>query len=83
MDDVEHAKDAIDYYGFSVLPGGNRGDNNLSFVGKGSNAYFWSSTLDSTKNALFRRFYVYDNRVFRGFYSRMNGFSVRCIKDIN
>lgn len=80
---IKSAYVGIDYYGFSVVPAGSRGDGSFSFLNKGKRAYFWSSTLDSTTNALFRMFYSSEHRVFRGFYNRMNGFSVRCIQDIN
>ena len=71
----------IDFYGFRVIPAGNRGDQSFRYAGKGTHAYFWSSTRDSSTNALFRKFDSYESRVFRGFYNRMSGFSVRCVQD--
>lgn len=73
----------LDLYGFNVIPSGSKGSVPSNFGGKGKEAYFWSSTRDSSKNALMRQFDWYHSKVFRGFWDRMNGLSVRCIQDIS
>jgi uncharacterized protein (TIGR02145 family) len=61
---------------FSALPGGFR-DYMGKFVVMGYSGYWWSST----GNAWFRSMSYSNSRVFRSFYDKPDGFSVRCLKD--
>jgi len=66
--------------GFAGLPGGGR-LNNGTFNSGGFNGGWWSSTEDDATNAWFR-FLLYDNGdVVRGFNTKTDGFSVRCLRD--
>ncbi|MDO8668613.1 MAG: FISUMP domain-containing protein [bacterium] len=53
-----------------------------SFFNRGSNGYSWSSTQKTASNAYYR-YLNYDDAAFnRSYsYSKLNGFSVRCVKD--
>jgi uncharacterized protein (TIGR02145 family) len=68
-------------YGFRVLPAGYRNNNGSSFNNRGYNAYFWSSSANSSTNAWNRIFNYSEARVNRNNNNRSNGFSVRCIRD--
>ncbi|MBU2651390.1 MAG: PEGA domain-containing protein [Bacteroidetes bacterium] len=69
-----------DDYGFSVLPGGYRSNNdafnNLNYI-----AYFWSSTELGTYDAWYRELIYDSNDVHRYLTNKANGFSVRCLRD--
>jgi len=65
---------------FTALPGGGRFYNG-SFSNSGSYAYFWSSTEYSSAFALYRMLYNSNADVYRSYYDRIDGFSVRCLKD--
>jgi uncharacterized protein (TIGR02145 family) len=65
---------------FTALPGGNR-NNNGTYNNIGNNGNWWSSTESSTTYAYLRGV-LYDNSiVFRFDSEKLNGFSVRCLKD--
>ena len=66
--------------GFSGLPGGYRNANG-SFNFIGNYGYWWSSTEIDKYNAWIR--YLFDNyaNVYRGYYSKELGCSVRCVRD--
>jgi len=69
--------------GFSALPGGYRGDYNL-YVGFDDMcyyAYFWTSTEQNSNYALLRSLCYEKQVIFRGYYTKRCGFSVRCVKD--
>ena len=67
--------------GFTALPGGYRSYPPDSYVGKGSNSPFWSSTAPSYKqNQAWARWLEYA-KVFRSHPFKNNGFSVRCVMD--
>ncbi len=62
--------------GFSALPAGR-------YYGSYSNinAYFWSSTEDNGGNA-WRRYLNYGGaNMYKDYYYKYNGFSVRCVRD--
>jgi len=67
--------------GFSALPAGNRGSNNGVFNSKNYSAFWWSSSQESTTEAL--RWSIGSSSI--GFtnsvYPKKMGYSVRCIKD--
>lgn len=69
-----------DNFGFNALPGGFRyGQGHFESPGYGG--YWWTnSEYDATE--AWRRIMSYDNDdVFRGFFTKTNGFSIRCVKD--
>ena len=70
-----------DDYSFSALPAGDR-DINGNYHREGANAYFWSSTENSSYNA-YGMYLNYGNDYARldGDYNKKFGFSVRCVKD--
>ncbi len=70
--------------GFCALPGGFRPYGNGGYLGMGSYAYFWTSTVrDSDYNNAWQRFLRYDNSgVGRtAGLDIPSGFSVRCVRD--
>jgi uncharacterized protein (TIGR02145 family) len=67
--------------GFSALPGGCRFDYG-EFDALGFYASFWSSTeADPTFCAWYRYLLRSDSKVFRSFYNKLRGFSIRCVRD--
>jgi uncharacterized protein (TIGR02145 family) len=64
--------------GFTALPGGYRAPNG-DFLYFGRNCYLWSSTEYLTVNAYIRLMFYDPGSVFRSYYDKMNGFSVRCL----
>lgn len=66
--------------GFSGLPGGLLGiDGYFNYVG--SHGYWWSSTESSTVDALFYGLDDYDGIVTRFLSGKVQGLSVRCLRD--
>jgi len=72
-----------DNYGFSALPGGSRYGNNGTFYSVGGYGYWWSSTEYGSGDAYYRSLtYGYGGAdVYRYYFNKSFGFSVRCIKD--
>ena len=68
--------------GFTALPGGNRG-NNGTFGGLGNNADFWSAMEYDSSYVWGRNLSNNGSDVYRPSYSKDNGFSVRCLEDID
>lgn len=66
--------------GFSALPGGYRNYTGYSHV-MGGSAYFWSSSEDDTSSAWYRFLYHFYADIYRSYFSKECGFSVRCVKD--
>jgi uncharacterized protein (TIGR02145 family) len=66
--------------GFSGLPGGNRNGNG-TFNGVGGNGNWWSSTESSTTFARFRHLNYYIGNSNLSSYYKLDGFSVRCLRD--
>ena len=66
--------------GFTGIPGGYRNDDG-TFDGLGSHAFWWSTKESSATESFYR--YLYYNFGDAGSYFNLNvfGFSVRCIKD--
>jgi uncharacterized protein (TIGR02145 family) len=52
-----------------------------SFNNIGSNADFWSSSASSSSIAWYRSLYTSYSTVYRHYYNKANGFSVRCLRD--
>jgi uncharacterized protein (TIGR02145 family) len=66
--------------GFTALLAGARNTAG-TFISRGTNGYWWSSSESSATNALFRRLNSSQAGVRRGSNSKALGFSVRCLKD--
>ncbi|MBN2543062.1 hypothetical protein JXI42_09390 [bacterium] len=65
--------------GFTALPAGYR-DGDGSYYDLIHNSYFWSSS-ESVRSAWYRNIYYYYAVVYRYRYSKLYGFSVRCVRD--
>ena len=67
--------------GFTALPGGVRSSFGY-FDGMTDYGYWWSSSVSSASTAWHRSMLRYANGIIRGSYlDRINGFSVRCLKN--
>ena len=66
--------------GFTTVPGGYRDDDG-TFNDVGRDGGWWSATEYDPNNAIDRFLYYSINYVYRGSFSKRNGFSVRCLKD--
>jgi len=66
--------------GFSGLPGGFRNYNG-SFYFIGKNGFWWSSTEYNSFNAWYRYLYYFDGDVTRSYNFKVEGLSVRCLRD--
>ncbi len=74
-------QDATNESGFSGLPGGYR-DGNIGFFGSvGNSGYWWGSTQSSSTYAWSRYLFNYGDNALRFPYTKLYGFSVRCIRD--
>ena len=62
------------------LPGGQR-TNEGTFFAVGYYGYWWSSTEPNTMDAWFRYLYNTDGNIYRTYYRKKSGFSVRCLRD--
>lgn len=72
--------------GFTALPGGARNfyysdPRFIGFFGLGLQAYFWSSTENSTTEAWYRMLDKSEEKVWRSDYKKEYGLSIRCVKD--
>ena len=72
--------DATNESGFSGLPGGRRVSNG-SFNAIGYNGYWWSSTEFDTFSAWYRVLSCDNGAVGRSGANKVNGYSVRCLRD--
>ena len=66
--------------GFTALPGGNR-YNDGAYGHIGGNGCWWSSTGDSTADAWVRYMGFLSSNVYRSNLNKLNGYSVRCVRD--
>lgn len=71
---------ATNEFGFTALPGGYR-NYDEKFYEVGNFGYWWSSTPGSSSNAWYYSMNRYLTSIYRTIYYRVNGFSVRCLKD--
>jgi len=71
---------ATNVSGFAALPGGGRGYDG-SFFYLGTYAYFWSSTESGSYSAWYRALYYSYASVYRDYYDKLSGFSVRLVRD--
>jgi uncharacterized protein (TIGR02145 family) len=69
-----------DDYGFSALPGG-RGLANGNFSSVGFSGYWWNTTEQSASNAYIRYISGSNFTVSRDDNSKIDLYSVRCVKD--
>lgn len=67
--------------GLTCLPGGGRSGANGTFNDLGSYSYFWSSTASNISYSWVRRLDYGNGSVLRQDYSKLDGVSVRCLKD--
>ena len=67
--------------GFDFLPGGYRHYTNGSFYYMSSRGYLWSSTEYYSDYAWNRKLYYYLTNVYRYYYYKRYGISVRCVRD--
>jgi len=66
--------------GFSAISGGARYYYGL-FKDIGSNGYWWSAT-EANKTYAWNRYLDYSiNLVFRNYFTKADGFSVRCLRE--
>jgi uncharacterized protein (TIGR02145 family) len=70
--------------GFSGRPGGYRYGQYWgtgTFYEKGLNGYWWSGTECTDTHSWTRTIHAGNSRVYRSFFTKNKGFSVRCIKN--
>lgn len=65
---------------FSALPGGYRWSRG-KFVEKGMNGYWWSGTECTDTHSWSRTVNSGNSKIYRTFFIKNKGFSVRCIKE--
>ena len=70
-----------DESGFSALPGGYRSYGGGTFYGIGDYGYWWSATEYNSSHACYRSLHYDTSAVFRGYYDKRLGFSVRLVRD--
>lgn len=70
----------INEYGFTSLPGGSRHWNG-TFEYIGSQGYWWSATEYNADRAWLQNDYFNDTDIYRTYYYKEMGYSVRCVKD--
>ncbi len=68
--------------GFTALAAGNRLTSGL-FENLANNAYWWSSTANSSTNGWYRYITKTATNVTRDYSAKNAGFSIRCVKDAN
>jgi uncharacterized protein (TIGR02145 family) len=66
--------------GFTALPGSNRTDIG-AFYSFGYNGNWWSTTVYSTTEAWYRNMNYSYRDVYRNYYPKIHGFSVRCLRN--
>jgi uncharacterized protein (TIGR02145 family) len=67
--------------GFTGLPAGYRTTAKCSFTGLGLEAYLWSASEQSATTGYERKLSSSSAAVYRGYPTKVSGFSVRCVKD--
>jgi uncharacterized protein (TIGR02145 family) len=70
-----------DDFGFSVLPAGNLHHDGSPFSCRGYESYFWSSSAYSSPDAWYQYFHYRYATVYRLYFNRSFGFSIRCVRD--
>ncbi len=72
--------DATNASGFTALPGGLISTSG-SFVNFKLVAYFWTATQNDSETAYFTSMDSNSGKVIQNYINKLNGFSIRCIKD--
>ncbi len=75
---------ATDETGFAAVPGGYRYGQywgSGTYYEKGLNSYFWSAGECTPTHAWSRTAHAGNTKLYRSFFTKNKGFSVRCIKD--
>ncbi len=67
--------------GFLALPGGYRNYGNGYYDHMGYSGYFWSTTAYESSYAWNRGLSYYNSDVYRNYYDKRLGFSIRCAGD--
>jgi uncharacterized protein (TIGR02145 family) len=67
-----------DEYGFTALPGGNRGSDG-GFYGADGDGYWWTATEEESSLAYLRYVFPEDSDVFEAAFDKDQAFSVRCV----
>jgi uncharacterized protein (TIGR02145 family) len=67
--------------GFTALPGGWRDGKKGGFMPFGVIGYWWSSTEQSTTDAIARSLSYDNSNVYIYWYNKRSGMSVRCLRD--
>ena len=67
--------------GFTAFPGGYRYNSDGTFCHAGNDGFWWSATEDSSNSAYYLELYYSSDNVFRSYYDKSSGFSVRCTRD--
>ena len=70
-----------DFYGFSALPSGLRGETSGNFALAGVNAVWWTSTPRGSEDAWDRVLDSSSDDVLRQYGGRGYGMAIRCLKD--
>ena len=70
------------FFTAAALPGGYRNTDG-TFNNVGNNGNWWSSTANDASNAWNRELNYNEAKVNRNNNNKANGFSVRCIRDLN
>lgn len=68
--------------GFTALPGGSR-DNTGNFNNIGQDGNWWSSSEYDANSSWYRNMNYNVSSIYRNYYSKAKGLSVRCIKSHN
>lgn len=66
--------------GFTAVPAGHRYWDG-TFISIGSNSVWWSSSESNTHSAWLLYLRYYGDYFFSGYYSKLDGYSVRCVRD--
>jgi VWFA-related protein len=67
--------------GFNARPGGHRDDITGISFDKGAYGYWWTSSEYSSDHAMERILRLVSSNIWRNYYYKRNGYSVRCVKD--
>ena len=67
--------------GFSALPAGFRSTNNGEFIDLNYQTLFWTTTEKTDANAYCRALYHNSTKIGRAANYKIDGYSVRCVKD--
>ena len=78
---IAPASKANNSSGFTALPGGSLYNFNGEFSNAGFFGYWWTATSADDKNAWDRYIINSDSSIDRISREKINGFSVRCVKD--